>query len=79
MEEKPNYYNKKHYIDCKRGTFIIKKSLIPGIKNIRFTGKLIIENNTVIRGDLAKFHIGKYVIIKERCNLHPTTKSTRNT
>ena len=54
MEEKITFYKSSDYIDIRKGNKLNKKTLIPGIKNIRHSGKFIIEEGCIIRGDLAK-------------------------
>ena len=77
MESKIQYYNKKEYIDIRKGNIINKKTFIPGIKNIRHSGKFIIEEACIIRGDLAKISLGKYVIIKKGSTIHPSSKISK--
>ncbi len=63
MEPEKIYYNKNEYFETPSGNRINKRSLIRGTSKINLNGKTIMMERCIVRGDLAKITLGKYVIL----------------
>ena len=77
MESDIIYYNPDAYLETISGNKLSKKSLIRGSDQIQPSGKAIMQEGSIIRGDLAKIKMGKYVILCEKVTLRPTFKKIK--
>jgi len=74
MERATIFYSPEFYVETTTGNKISRKSIIRGTENIKLSGKSIIQDLCIVRGDLADIKIGKYVILGEGTILKPTHK-----
>lgn len=74
MENEKIFYNPDHYLETMSGNKISKKNLIKGLDQIQPAGKVIMQEKSIIRGDLGTIKMGKYVILEENVTLRPTYK-----
>ena len=72
MEPVPKYYKQQFYLFTQKQNKISKSIILKGAEHIRMEGKDVIHSAVLIRGDMAPFHLGQYVIIKENVILRPT-------
>mmetsp|Transcript_12933 Transcript_12933/g.16942 ORF Transcript_12933/g.16942 Transcript_12933/m.16942 type:complete len:191 (-) Transcript_12933:309-881(-) len=59
------------YIKTNTGNFVSRKTEISEAKNVEIKGKSWIQENVVIRGDLAKIRMGRYCKISDGVVLEP--------
>lgn len=57
------YYAKENYFETRSGNLISKRCLIKGSDHIQISGKTILQEKLIIRGDLAQISLGKYVTL----------------
>ncbi|CAK9296669.1 unnamed protein product [Gordionus sp. m RMFG-2023] len=74
MEIDFSFYDPDEYIITQSGNKVSRKSILCGSKHIVLLGKVIIQNESVIRGDLAAVRIGEYSIISQNVVLRPPFK-----
>ena len=72
MEPLPKYYKTEFYLFTQKQNKISKSIILKGAEHIRMEGKDVIHSAVLIRGDMAPFHLGQHVIIKENVILRPT-------
>jgi len=72
MEPTPIFYNPEKFFETNTGNKLGKKCIIRGPDQIQLSGKSIFHNACIIRGDLARISLGKYVIMKEGCIVKPS-------
>lgn len=63
MEPNPIYYKPENYLETSSGNKISKNCLIRGSDQIQPSGKAIMQDRIILRGDLGIIKLGKYVII----------------
>uniref|UniRef100_A0A1I7TKR6 Dynactin subunit 5 n=1 Tax=Caenorhabditis tropicalis TaxID=1561998 RepID=A0A1I7TKR6_9PELO len=68
------YYDETEWAKTHTGNKVNKKHAIAGTQNIVIAGKTIIEEGVTIRGDLATVKIGKYCVLKTKCDIRPCLK-----
>ena len=68
------YYNPEEYLETPSGNKIHKKALIKGSGQIQLQGRVIMKQGLIIRGDIAKVSMGKYVMLHENVTLKPSYK-----
>lgn len=68
------YYSKDAYFETRSGNLISKRCLIKGSDHIQISGKTILQEKLIIRGDLASITLGKYVTLLEGVILKPSYK-----
>jgi|JI6StandDraft_1071083.scaffolds.fasta_scaffold07108_6 dynactin-5 len=68
------YYAKEAYFETRSGNLISKRCLIKGSDHIQISGKTILQEKLIIRGDLAQISLGKYVTLLEGVILKPSYK-----
>lgn len=56
------------------GNKVSRKSLVAGAQNIVLTGKVIIQCDAILRGDLANIRTGRYCIISKGVVIRPPFK-----
>ena len=72
MEPTPIYYNAEKFFETNTGNKLGRKCIIRGPDLIQLSGKSILQNACILRGDLGKISLGKYVIMKEGCIIKPS-------
>jgi hypothetical protein len=72
--EKKIYYEERDFYETRSKNLIGKKCLIKSSNNIEICDHAILHQRIIVRGDLAKVSIGKYVILSEMVILKPPTK-----
>eukprot|EP00045_Choanoeca_perplexa_P015014 m.180982 g.180982 ORF g.180982 m.180982 type:complete len:185 (+) comp16868_c0_seq4:3241-3795(+) len=71
-------YNKSDYIETQSGNKVSKKSVLCGSQNIVLLGKTIVQQDCVIRGDLANIRVGRQCVFKTGAVLRPPWKLLPN-
>jgi dynactin-5 len=71
------YYNPEEYLETLSGNKLHKRALIKGSDQIQLQGKVIMKSGLIIRGDLAKVTMGKYVTLMENVTLKPSYKRAK--
>lgn len=74
MFEKKIGYEEKEYYETRSKNLIGKKCLIKSSNNIEICDHAILQQRIILRGDLAKVSIGKYVVLSEMVIIKPPTK-----
>uniref|UniRef100_A0A1B6IZ24 Dynactin subunit 5 n=1 Tax=Homalodisca liturata TaxID=320908 RepID=A0A1B6IZ24_9HEMI len=74
MELQDIYYNKSEYVETASGNKVSKQTVLCGSQNIVLNGKVIIQSDAIIRGDLANVRIGRYCIISKNAVIRPPFK-----
>eukprot|EP01069_Polyplicarium_translucidae_P002292 Polyplicarium_translucidae@DN1984_c0_g1_i3.p2 len=74
VKMRPLYRPRVDYISTASGNIVSKSSVLHGSQNIHMSGKSVIENGAVLRGDKAIIRLGKYVIVGEGTALKPAPK-----
>jgi len=74
MEPTPLFYDKSSYIETLTGNKVSRASILCGSRNIRLSGKTVIKEEAVLRGDLANVNIGKHSLVAKRTVLRPSYK-----
>lgn len=72
--ERKVYYHEKEFYETRSKNLIGKKCLIKCSNNIEICDHAILQQRIILRGDLAKVSIGKYVVLSEMVILKPPTK-----
>ncbi|KAL4466809.1 hypothetical protein ABPG74_010406 [Tetrahymena malaccensis] len=78
MEQQPIYYDPSLYYETQTGNKLCKKNLIRGSDNIFIYGKVIMQQKNIIRGDLGRINLGKYLILCEGVTLRPSYQVQAN-
>lgn len=74
MELNDVYYDKANYIETASGNKVSRQSVLCGSQNIVLNGKTIVQNDCIIRGDLANVRVGRHCVIKSRSVIRPAFK-----
>ncbi|KAJ6216208.1 hypothetical protein RDWZM_007365 [Blomia tropicalis] len=74
MEVSDMFYNQADYIETASGNKVCRKSVLCGSQNIMILGKTIVQEDCIIRGDLANVKIGRYCIISKKAVIRPPFK-----
>ena len=79
MERPFIYYKTDSYIESASLNKISKKSVIrrANSDSIKLTGKCIIQDFCILRGDLAEIKIGRYVSLGEGVILKPSYRKSQ--
>ena len=48
-----------------------RKAYQGGLQGIMMNGKGVVQEGSIVRGDLAKIHLGKYCTVGKEATLHP--------
>jgi len=72
MEPSPIYYSLEKFYETSSGNILGRKVVVKGSNQIALSGKSILHNTCILRADLAKISLGKYVIMKEGCIVKPS-------
>lgn len=71
------HYNPEDYLETLSGNKLHKRALIKGSDQIQLQGKVIMKSGLIIRGDLSKVSMGKYVALMENVTLKPSYKRVK--
>nr|QBH72931.1 dynactin subunit P25 [Liposcelis bostrychophila] len=74
MELEDTYYNKEDYVETASGNKVCRQTFLYGAQNIVLQGKVIVQSDVIIRGDLAGVKTGRYCIISKNAVLRPPFK-----
>ncbi|GAU89679.1 hypothetical protein RvY_02198-2 [Ramazzottius varieornatus] len=73
MEER--FYYPKDFVETNTGNKVNKKTILCGSQQILLSGKSILEQDSVIRADLAAVRIGKFFVLGRGAVLKPSYKT----
>ncbi|XP_053981717.1 dynactin subunit 5 [Hylaeus anthracinus] len=74
MEPQDIYYSKAEYVETASGNKVSRQTVLCGSQNIVLHGKVIVQSDAIIRGDLANIRIGRYCIISKNAIIRPPFK-----
>ncbi|KAM0733243.1 Dynactin subunit 5 [Formica fusca] len=74
MEPQDIYYNKAEYVETASGNKVSRLTVLCGSQNIVLHGKVIVQSDAIIRGDLANVRTGRYCIISKNAVIRPPFK-----
>ncbi|OWA53861.1 putative Dynactin subunit 5 [Hypsibius exemplaris] len=73
-ELQEQFYNPKDFVETNTGNKVNKKTILCGSQQILLTGKSILDQDSVIRADLATVRIGRNLVLSRGAILKPTYK-----
>ncbi|KAJ9599800.1 hypothetical protein L9F63_026349, partial [Diploptera punctata] len=68
------HYNKAEYVETASGNKVSRQTVLCGSQNIVLSGKVIVQSDAIIRGDLANVRAGRYCIISKHAVIRPPFK-----
>ncbi|XP_061938507.1 putative inorganic phosphate cotransporter isoform X4 [Apis cerana] len=74
MEPQDVYYSKAEYVETASGNKVSRQTVLCGSQNIVLHGKVIVQSDAIIRGDLANVRTGRYCIISKNAIIRPPFK-----
>ncbi|XP_047001341.1 uncharacterized protein LOC124618910 [Schistocerca americana] len=74
MELTDTYYNKSEYVETASGNKVSRQTVLCGSQNIVLSGKVIVQSDAIIRGDLANVRAGRHCIISKHAVIRPPFK-----
>ncbi|CAG9125463.1 unnamed protein product [Plutella xylostella] len=74
MELQDIYYNKQEYVETASGNKVSRQTVLCGSQNIVLHGKVIVQSDAIIRGDLANVKTGRFCIISKKSVIRPPFK-----
>ncbi|KAL3266197.1 hypothetical protein HHI36_010380 [Cryptolaemus montrouzieri] len=74
MELQDVYYDKSDYVETASGNKVCRRTVLCGSQNIILQGKVIVQAEAIIRGDLANVRTGRYCIISKEAVIRPPYK-----
>ncbi|CAG9836375.1 unnamed protein product [Diabrotica balteata] len=74
MELRDINYDKGEYVETASGNKVCRQTVLCGSQNIVLQGKVIVQSDAIIRGDLANVKTGRYCIISKEAVLRPPYK-----
>ncbi|XP_066595775.1 dynactin subunit 5 [Prorops nasuta] len=74
MEPQDIYYNKAEYVETASGNKVSRQTVLCGSQNIVLHGKVIVQSDAIIRGDLSSVKVGRYCIISKNAVIRPPFK-----
>uniref|UniRef100_A0A8C4QX93 Dynactin subunit 5 n=1 Tax=Eptatretus burgeri TaxID=7764 RepID=A0A8C4QX93_EPTBU len=74
MELSEQFYNKAAFIETASGNKVSRQSVLCGSQNIVLSGKTIVMEDCIIRGDLANVRVGRNCVLKNRSVIRPPFK-----
>ncbi|KAK9692505.1 hypothetical protein QE152_g35122 [Popillia japonica] len=74
MEMRDVTYNKNDYVETASGNKVSKQTVLCGSQNIVLQGRVIVQPEAIIRGDLANVKTGRYCIISKEAVIRPPYK-----
>nr|CAD7197353.1 unnamed protein product [Timema douglasi] len=66
-------FHRKHFLQAS-GNKVSKQTVLCGSQNIVLGGKVIVQSDAIIRGDLANVRVGRHCIISKRAVIRPPFK-----
>ncbi|KOB73319.1 Dynactin 4 protein [Operophtera brumata] len=79
MELQDTYYNKSEYVETASGNKVSRQTVLCGSQNIVLHGKVIVQSDAMIRGDLANVKTGRFCIISKGSVIRPPFKKFTET
>ena len=74
MDIQTENYKAGSYIETTSGNKVSRQSVLCGSQNIVLNGRTVIQNNCIIRGDLASVRIGRHCVIRKDTVIRPPFK-----
>ncbi|XP_076302510.1 dynactin subunit 5-like [Lasioglossum baleicum] len=74
MEPPDVYHSKTEYVETASGNKVSRHTILCGSQNIVLHGKVIVQSDAIIRGDLANVRTGRYCIISKNAIIRPPFK-----
>jgi len=74
MELQDTYYPKEKYIETATGNRVSRDSVLCGSQHIVLSGKVIVLDGVIIRGDLANVRVGRQCVILRNAVVRPPFK-----
>ncbi|RZF36577.1 hypothetical protein LSTR_LSTR010688 [Laodelphax striatellus] len=74
MELQDIFYNKQEYVETASGNKVSRQTVLCGSQNIVLNGKVIVQSDAIIRGDLANVRTGRNCIISRNAVIRPPFK-----
>merc|ERR1712106_158179 len=74
MELVEQQFEKKTFIETSTGNRVSRKAGLYGSQNIVLSGKVFVEPECIIRGDLAHVRVGRFSLVKRGTVLRPSLK-----
>ncbi|XP_022913573.1 dynactin subunit 5 [Onthophagus taurus] len=74
MEMRDITYRKGDYVETASGNKVSKQSVLCGSQNIILQGRVIVQADAIIRGDLASVKTGRYCVISKGAVIRPPFK-----
>nr|CAD7257587.1 unnamed protein product [Timema shepardi]CAD7576438.1 unnamed protein product [Timema californicum] len=74
MDLQDIYFDKSEYVETASGNKVSKQTVLCGSQNIVLGGKVIVQSDAIIRGDLANVRVGRHCIISKRAVIRPPFK-----
>ncbi|XP_025829236.1 dynactin subunit 5-like [Agrilus planipennis] len=74
MEMRDINYDRSEYVETASGNRVSRRTVLCGSQNIVLQGKVIIQSDAIIRGDLANVKTGRYCIISKEAVIRPPYK-----
>lgn len=74
MELQDVYYNIAQYVETASGNKVSRQTVLCGSQNIVLHGKVIVQSDAIIRGDLANVKVGRFCIISKNAVIRPPFK-----
>ncbi|XP_065220090.1 dynactin subunit 5 [Planococcus citri] len=74
MELRELCYDKAEYVETASGNKVSRQTTLCGSQNIILLGKVIVQSNAIVRGDLANVRTGRYCIISKNSVIRPPYK-----
>lgn len=62
------------YVDSGRGNRVSRTAMLGGSQNIQLKGKIVLDHDVIVRGDIANVHVGRHCFVGERSVLRPSSK-----
>ncbi|XP_071455363.1 dynactin subunit 5 [Hetaerina americana] len=67
-------FKKSDYVETASGNKVCRQTVLCGSQNIILQGKVIVQTDAIIRGDLANVRVGRYSIISSKAVIRPPFK-----
>jgi len=74
MDIENETYPAELYIQTSSGNKVARSSVLCGSQNIVLNGKSVVQDNCIIRGDLASVRIGRHCVIRKGAVIRPPFK-----
>uniref|UniRef100_A0A1B6DP10 Dynactin subunit 5 n=1 Tax=Clastoptera arizonana TaxID=38151 RepID=A0A1B6DP10_9HEMI len=74
MELQDIFFDPIEYVETASGNKVSRQTVLCGSQNIVLNGKVIVQSDAIIRGDLANVRTGRYCIISKNSVIRPPFK-----